>query len=550
MVVPDNVQNIFLIFGGLGLFLFGMKMMMDGLEILAGNRLRTVIERATSNRFLGIGVGALVTVLIQSSTATSVMAVGFINAGLMTLSQAISLILGAHIGTTLTAHIFGLRMDSFAPIFIFIGLVLYLFIKVKGVKNFGYVLLGVGVLFFGLSVMGAPLREFAETPAFQSMLVIFANPFLAILAGFLFTAIIQSSTAATGILVTLYLSGVDVDFTTAAFLVLGISAGTTVTALIASFAGRRESRRAALANLIYITIGCIVFGILLTIFPGILSWFTNRWDNGAHQIAMFYTFFKVSLTILFLPFVGHLADLMYKIIPKRSISIDRELLFINADNAKTPGDSIQQATDELYHMGEIALANLTRALDVFFTGDKDKIDDILEAEASINYLQTQISSMLMQIENVESTADMEKLSTILYVARDLERIGDHAKNIMEYDIRTKKKQKLRLSEAAMEELKVLSSMVVEVTTQSLESFSAHSEEAIQGVYEMGRQIDEMCKTFSKNHIKRLKNEKTDPRGGVVFVGMLGDLGRCSDHAVNIAEYSNLKMLVSPPQAVL
>jgi len=534
------VQNVFLIFGGLGLFLFGMKMMMDGLETLAGNRLRTIIERATSNRFLGIGIGAFVTVLIQSSTATSVMAVGFINAGLMTLSQAISLILGAHIGTTLTAHILGLRIDSFAPMFIFIGLVLYLFIKVKNIKEFGFVLLGVGVLFFGLSVMSAPLREFAETPGFQSMLVIFANPFLAILAGFVFTAIIQSSTAATGILVTLYLSGVDIDFTTAAFLVLGISAGTTVTALIASFAGRRESRRAALANLIYITIGCIAFGTLLAIFPGILSWFTNTWYDGARQIAMFYTFFKVALTILFLPFVGHLADFMYKLIPKRSISIDRELLFINADDAKTPSESIRQATDELCHMGQMALANLTRALDIFFTGDKEKIDDVLEAEASINYLQTQISSMLMQIENVESTADMEKLSTMLYVAKDFERIGDHAKNIIEYDIRTKKKQKLRLSECAIEELRTLAVMVLDVTTKSLEAFNTHSESLIHEVYEMGKQIDELCKTFSQNHIKRLKNENTDPRGGVAFIGMLGDLGRCSDHAVNIAEYSIVK----------
>ena len=537
MAVPDTLQSIFLIFGGLGLFLFGMKMMMDGLEILAGNRMRTVIERATSNRFLGIAVGAFVTVLIQSSTATSVMAVGFINAGLMTLSQAISLILGAHIGTTLSAHIFALRMDAISPIFIFIGLVLYLFVKRKGVKDFGFVLLGVGVLFFGLSVMGDPLREFAETPGFQSMLTAFKNPFLAILAGFIFTAIIQSSTAATGILVTLYLRGVDLDFTTAAFLVLGISAGTTVTALIASFAGRRESRRAALANLIYITIGCTIFGVLLSIFPGILLWFTNTWQYGARQIAMFYTFFKITLTLLFLPFVGHLAALMYKIIPKRSRSIDRELLYINSEDAKTPGDSIEQASNELCHMGQMVLANLTRSLDVFFTGDKSKADDVLEAESSINYLKSQISSMLMQIGNVESPRDIEKLSTLLYVTSDFEKIGDYARNILEYDVRTKKKQKMRLSPVAIEELQTLAVHVLEIMTMSLEVFNTRSDKLIEKIQERKSMLVDICNEYTENHIKRLKNEKNDPRGGVAYIGMITDLVRCADHAVNIAYYS-------------
>ena len=537
MIVPYSVSQIFLILGGLGLFLFGMKMMMDGLETLAGNRLRRIIESATSNRFYGIGVGAIVTILIQSSTATSVMAVGFINVGLMNLTQAISIILGAHIGTTLSAHIFAFRIDAVAPILIFIGLIMYLFLKQKGPKDLGFVLLGIGVLFFGLSVMGEPLREFAETYRFQSILTLFENPFLAILAGFVFTAIIQSSTAATGILVTLYTRGVDLDFRVAAFLVLGISAGTTITALIASFAGRRESRRAALANLIYITIGCIIFGILLVLVPSILDWFTTTWHEGGRQLAMFYTFFKIALTVMFLPFIGHLASLMYKIIPKQARSIDRQLLFINADEAKTPVDSIKQAADELSHMGQMVLTNLSRSLEVFFTGEKDKIDDVLEADSSINFLKSQISSMLMQIQNVESSADIEELSNLLYITNDYKRIGDYAKNMLEYDIRTKKKQKLRLSVAAFEELKTLAQHVIEITKKSLELFNTRNEAYFQDISEQKNLIDNLCKEYTKNHIKRLKNEKCDPRGGVAFVGMISDLSRCANHSANIMYYS-------------
>ncbi|MCL2527832.1 MAG: Na/Pi cotransporter family protein, partial [Defluviitaleaceae bacterium] len=450
----DLVMYIFLIFGGLGIFLYGMKMLVDGLEVMAGNRMRSIVERATSNRFLGIGVGALVTIMIQSSTATSVIAVGFINAGLMSLAQAISLVIGAHIGTTLTAHLFAIRVTAAAPMFIFIGLVMYLFMKKKAVKDFGFILLGVGLLFFGLTVMGDPLRVFAETPGFQSLLIAFENPFLAIFAGFVFTAVIQSSTAATGILIALYQSGAGLNFRTAAFLILGISIGTTVTALLASLAGRRESKRLALANMIYIIFGSIVFGVLIYVFPGILHWFQNRWSDGDRQMAMFYTFFKVGLTLIFLPFVGQLANLMYKVMPKRTQSTDtRELHYIKtASTPQTPGAIIEQAYDELHRMGNMALENIQLALEAFVSGDEAKLAAVHETETSINFLNRQITTLLMELENIESVSEMKKIGTLMYIASDLERIGDHAENISEHELRTKKKGNMRLSERAMEEI--------------------------------------------------------------------------------------------------
>ena len=536
MVIPYFIQNIFLIFGGLGLFLYGMKMLVDGLEEMAGNRMRQIVERATSNRFIGIAVGAIVTVVIQSSTATSIIAVGFINAGLMSLAQAISLIIGAHIGTTLTAHIFALRVDTFAPLFIFFGLVLNLFMKQKSVKNAGYILLSVGILFFGLAVMGDPLREFAQTPGFQAMLTAFENPFLAVLAGFIFTAIIQSSTAATGIIITLYLQGVDLNFTTAAFLLLGISMGTTVTALLASLAGRRESKRLALANLIYITIGSIVFGILFSAFPGILLWFQRTWQDGAQQIAMLYTFFKVSITIMFLPFVGHLAALMYKIMPKQSDSAEsRELHYIKSDSPPTPSIIIDQSFDELRRMSNMVYENFKLCLDALYTNDSEKAEIVFEVEDSINYLNRQITSLLAEVQHVESVEEMKKISALMYIAADLERIGDHAENIAEYKI-WKKGNELRWTPQALGEMQKLSSAVMDILLLTTKLFDSVTDEILQDINTIERTIDHLTGKYTENHINRLKNEGMDPRGGVAFVNMLTNLERCGDHANNIAYY--------------
>ena len=537
MTIPDNIQQVFLILGGLGLFLYGMKMMMLGLEELAGSKMRTAVERATSNRFLGIGVGALVTVLIQSSTATSVMAVGLINAGLMTLSQAITLIMGAHIGTTLTAHIFALRIDTIAPLFIFFGIGIYLFVGKKLVKDIGYILLGVGILFFGLTVMGGPLRAFAQTEGFQSVLTAFSNPLLAMLAGFIFTAVIQSSTAATGILVAIMGSG-EIDFRVAAFLVLGISAGTTLTALLASFAGQRESKRAALANVVFVTVGCIVFGLLIGLVPGILTFFASTWEDGGTQVAMFYTFFKVGLTILFLPFIKYLAQLMYAIIPKRTQWVDptNHLQYIKSSSAHLPAVAIEEAHQELKRMGTMVLIDMQLALEVFSTGDAEKALGVFEGESSVSYLNKQITTMLTGLENVKHAADVKRLSTLLYVAAKLQRISSDTKNIAAYDIRTKKKKKLRLGPAAMEELDTIGQEVIKILTLALEFFDHITEENITQLQELTLQASKLFKTYTKNHIKRLKTEETDPKGGIIFVNMLGALELCSNDANTIVDY--------------
>lgn len=535
MGASDFVPNIILALGGLGLFLYGMKLLIDGLENMAGSRMRNVIERATSNRFFGIGVGAAVTAIIQSSSATSLIAVGFVNAGLMSLAQAISVLMGSHVGTTITAHLFTFRLGDIAPLFIFFGLILNLFFKRKGLKDIGYISLSAGILFFGLSIMSGPLGEFAQTPGFQQMFLAFENPFLAILVGFLVTAVIQSSSAAMGILITLYFSGAEMEFTTIAYMLMGIAIGSTVTALIGSMAARRESKRMALANTIMVAIGTAVFGILIAVFPGILLWFQNTWYDGARQMAMLFTIFKASVVVMFLPFVGHLAALMYKIMPKRDRSTDEKgLHYIKTDN-QSPSVIIDQTFSELQRMANMVSENYRLSLESLYENDPEKAETVAETEANINYLFRQITSLLGGIQNVESAADMKKISTLMYIAGDLERIGDHAENISEYDIRNSDNE-MRLTPESLTELKTLSSVVIDMLNLMTMLFDSVTDELLQDVYHLERNIDYLAKKFAENHISRLKNEKIDPRGGVVFVNMLTNLERSGDHANNISYY--------------
>jgi len=527
-------QNIFMIAGGLGMFLFGLKILSDGLEQIAGNRMRYILERATTNRFVGVTVGALLTAVIQSSTAATVMIVGFINAGLMNLTQAISLIMGSKIGTTLTAHIVALRIDTFAPVFILIGFLAYVFSKREVVKNAGYILLSIGILFFGLAIMGGPLREFSNDPGFQSILTTFKNPMLALLAGFIFTAIIQSSTASTAILVTMYIQGVNLPFTTAAFIVLGINIGTTVTALIASLAARRESKRAALAYFIFITFGCMVFGSLIIMFPGILSWFQNTWADGARQIAMFHTFFNVGATLLLLPFVNQLSKLLYIILPKQ------------ADEAISSGDSsyknlelfpettFVRAREELVKMSRITLDNLRLALEAFYLADVEKAAVVLATESKIDHLEKKITSWLSGIQNMTTPEEVETLRSMLYAVSDMERIGDHAENIAEYASHKGIRRKDMHSEAR-DSLHELSDKVLEIVEMTIDLFDNYSVEAVEEIERIEEIIDDLAKECIDKYIQRQESKVRDPRGGIVLTGIVGDLERSADHAVNIAK---------------
>ena len=532
----DFIQNVFLIAGGLGLFLFGMKIMSDGLENMAGDRLRVVLERATANRLLGVIVGTIVTCIIQSSSATTVMVVGFVNASMLTLTQAISIIMGANIGTTITAQIISFKIDPIAPLCIFVGLIMHLFFKKKSTKNTGYILLGFGILFFGISTMGAPLKAFSKLDGFRSMLTSFENPLMALLAGLIFTAIIQSSSATTGIIITLYLSGIDLDFYTAAYLVLGSNVGTCITAMLASIAASRESKRAALAHVMFNIIGVGVFGTLILIFPGILTGIQLIWKDGARQVAMFHTLFNVSTVLLLVGFIKYLAILVHKLIPELpdETVANRKMLYLDASIMQMPAIAVMQAQRELDRMGKMALVNLQSALESFFEVDSAKAESVLEVEDTIDYLTDQITTWLIRIRGLKlSDTDMEKLGSMLHTVSDMERVSDHAENIAEYAI-LEDKYGTKISPAAVEELRRLSEVAVEAVSTALDILKTRDASRLHEIDKLEQKVDGLSVAYVENHIQRLQDEICDPRGGVLFTDMVHDLERCSDHANNIA----------------
>lgn len=536
----DIFTSTMLVLGGLGLFLLGMRIMSTGLQTIAGDRLQGFLEKATSNRFLAVFVGIVATIGLNSSTASTVMTVSFVNSGLMNLSQAIGVIMGANVGTTLSAHLFTFRIDAYAPLFIFIGIVLYMFIKKKKVKNIGYVILGFGILFFGITTMGGPLREMGRTEAFQSILLIFENPFLALMAGFIFTALVQSSTAATGVLVFMYAQGVPIPFETGVFIILGTNLGTSITTLIASIPANRTSKRAALFHITFDIIGSLVFGLLIFFIPAILVWFQGVWYEPARQIAMFHTLYNFATLFLLLPFADLLVKLMEKIIPiqdaeKADMTFEKKLMFMDTKLEVPPATAMRNAHRELCRMGEIAKKNLSISLEAFFERNPEKVKKVFVNESVVNFLNHSIAEKLAWINRMPlSPADAERLGQMFSTLSDMERISDHAENIAEYAEILIENDELKFSHTAIEDLKSLKEVVLELLELSLDVYDNGYKSKLPQVKALEEKTDELSGLYTENHIKRLKEGECEPRCGAIFTDMIGDLERSGDHANNIA----------------
>jgi len=533
------LTDIFLIAGGLGLLLFGMKMMSTGLEVVAGDRLQTILKRATSNRFLAVFVGIIATICINSSTAVTIITVGFVNSGLLNLTQSIGIIMGANVGTTFSAQLIAFRIDTVAPLFIFVGIVMYLFFSNRNVRNIGYVILGFGILFFSITVMGSPLKELARQPEFNAMLSTFENPLLALLAGFVFTAIIQSSSATMGLLVTMHLSGVPLSFETSAFIILGTNIGTSITTVFASLPANRNSKRAALFHITYDIIGSLIFGTLIYSFPAILSWFEATWAEKARQVAMFHTLYNVATMMLLLPLVKLVAVLMQKIVPQKPDEInnvyEKKLQYLGAETAQMPAMALVNAAHfELCRMGKIANENLSLSLESFFERNDDKANKTLKNEKIINFLNHKIASKLVEINNMAlSEVDAERIGKMFKTLSDIERIGDHAENIAEYTLVVTERN-LKFSDVAIEELQLLGNLVTRQVVRAMNVYENPDESVLPQIKSYENEVDKLSKDFTENHIARLKTGNCDPQSGVLFTDMIIDLERSADHARNIA----------------
>lgn len=531
-----DIFSLFLLLGGLGLFLFGMQVMSDGLEKAAGDRLRVILEKVTSNCLLGVALGMAVTCLIQSSSATTVMVVGFVNAGLMNLVQAVGVMMGANIGTTITAQIIAFRIDAIAPLILFIGIVLYMFFKSRAVKKIGYIVIGFGILFMGLRLMGEGIAPLKTSGSFQSLLLTFQNPILGLLVGILFTALIQSSSASVGVLQVFAMQGL-VTLENSVFIVLGMNIGTCITAVLASLGGGREGKRTAWTNVIIKVLGALIYGTLVLLFPNLLSYIAKLSPTDvSRQIANFHLFYNVASTLLLLPFTRQLVLLVQKLIPvtEAERKSTRRLVYLNSGTLLTPAIAVTQAHRELVRMGTMARDNLQVSLEAFFDKNDDKAEQVLEIEQTIDYLSHEITGYLVKMRGLDLPENhLEKLGMMFHVVSDIERIGDHAENIAEYAVLESEHQ-AEISPDAREELRDLAENTVSIVSLCLDIYDTGDLGRLHLVQEAEDVVDDLYDVCIEHHIARLMHEQCDPRGGVVFTDMASDLERCADHSTNIA----------------
>jgi len=531
-----TITAAFLLLGGLGMFLYGMKMMSDGLENAAGDRMRRVLEVLTNKRLAAVGVGAGVTAVIQSSSATTVMVVGFVNAGLMTLLQATGVIMGANIGTTITGQLIAFKLSDIAPFILFAGMVLTVFVKKRMVTRIGEIILGFGILFVGLSLMSQAMKPLQDDEGFRNLLVSFKSPVIGVLFGAIFTAIIQSSSASVGILQALAGLGL-IGLDSAVYVILGQNIGTCITAILAAIGTSSNSKRAAGIHLMFNIIGSIIYLGLLAVFPSIVTMVAS-WspDNVARQIANFHTMFNVTVTILLFPFAKLMVRLITRIIPEKHEpdSVEKKLLYLDERIAQTPSIALSQTLKEMSRLGEIAVDNFRRSLDSFFNRDEQKANRVMNVEKTIDYLTHHITHYLIEFRGMElSEHDLKIMGSLHHVIIDMERIGDLAENIAGFSL-SLIERRAGLSQEAQNELHTMADKTMETLRLSLEIFAKRDSSKLPLIDKMEQEVDDMKKLYMNNHIDRLQDKSCDPQVGVVFTNMVATLERLADHATNIA----------------
>lgn len=535
----DIVYSVFLLLGGIGLFLYGINFLSASLKELAGNKMRDVLEKATGNGLLAVLTGVLVTMLIQSSGATSVMVVNFVNAGMMELVQAINIMLGANIGTTITAQIIAFKIDNIAPLILFIGLVMVMFLKNKTVKKAGNVVLSFGILFVGIYLMGIAVKALPVQDIIESFVSDYSNPVLCVLFGVIVTAIIQSSSASIGILqVIAAAAGASaVCLSDLAFIILGMNIGAASPVVIAALAGKRSAKRTALANVLSKVIGVIVVALIMIIVPNYAQLIEKiSPDDVARQIANFHLMFNIISTVVVFPLVKPLAKLIYKIIPNTEDEdlSKQKLIYISYESLLAPSIAVSQAKKEIGRMGAMAESNLNKALDAFFTGNTAEADYIEDTEKTINFLNHEITAFLVQLHGKSlSESDLEQVGMMLRVVSDIERLGDHAENILEYAL-MESSDLAMISSDAMDELKTIAERSTKCVNMSLDAYLNNKKDMLSEISAIEEEVDDLQEKLVENHIVRLKASNCDPRGGVIFTDLITDLERCSDHAINIA----------------
>ena len=544
--------------GGLALFLYGMQMMSSGLEAAAGSRMKQILERLTANRFLGVLVGAAITAVIQSSSATTVMVVGFVNAGMMTLNQAVWIIMGANIGTTVTGLLIALDVGELAPLIAFAGVVLAVFVKRPQLQHIGQILAGLGVLFIRMDMMSAAMAPLRESEAFIRIMSNFSTPLLGILAGAVFTAIIQSSSASVGILQALANSGV-IAYANSVFVLFGQNIGTCVTALLASIGTNRNAKRTTIIHLMFNLIGTLIFTCLFLVFPiasvvdgslvlpGAAGQFLAGILPGtpAGQIALTHTSFNIVTTLVLLPLGNYLAKLAVKILPDQPLPEYDEstmhLAYLTPIQAsgKEGGLGVSaivmdELRQELHRMLTMAQDNVSDSFQAVLDRDVDQLEHVEEREEYIDFLNKEISRYVSHLIAVETNEEgSATVSSFFTISGNIERIGDHADNLAGYT-RLLSRKDISFSQAAQGEIRSMRDVSLDAVAMLLQP-QAGSREWLTGVEEMEQRIDDMTAQYRRSQLVRMKEGSCDQEACIIYSELLTDFERIGDHVLNIAQ---------------
>lgn len=552
MISVKDISNIFGFLGGLGMFLYGMSIMADGMQKTAGSRMSSFLGMLTNNRLLAVLLGALITAIIQSSGATTVMVVGFVSAGVLNLSQAVGVIMGANIGTTITAWIVSMSQlgDAFefmkpgfyAPLMIGIGALLLVFARGQKKKTVGEILIGLGLLFMGLDFMSGSIGPYTKAQIFADAFALLGgNPLLGMGIGALVTAVLQSSSASVGILQTLAMNGI-VTTNAAIYITLGQNIGSCVTAMLSSAGGSRTARQAAVMHLTFNVIGAVFFGVLGFVAFAMMPAFAGSHINAV-QISMFHTVFNLTMTTLLFPFGDQLVKLSGLVVKERPEDMpegDKEtaktLRHLDERIFESPAFAVETAALEVVHMGQITMKNVKRAMDAVLTGNLEEIETVYKTERTIDNMEKMLTEYLIKVDNLSLTERQKRVvNNLFYSVSDIEQIGDHAENMAE-QAQYMAEHKLDFTGTGRQDLEAIGSSVLQSFHYAIDARQTGNMDSVRKVSQYEDDVDSQEEELREKHIERLSAGRCEPSAGVVFLDILSNLERISDHAYNLAGY--------------
>lgn len=530
------MSMILTLMGGLGLFLFGMNFMSQGLQKAAGAKLRSVLTAISKNKYIAVLFGALFTAIIQSSGATTVMVVTFVNAGLMELTQAVGIIFGANIGTTITAQLVSFNLTAVAPVILFVGVIMFLFMKQPIFKKIGEVVIGFGALFMGISMMSGAMSQLNDYPVVINTLAQLTNPVLAILVGLIITVIVQSSSVTVSILLLMAGQGL-VTLPICFYFILGCNIGSCTPAVVAALDGKKDAKRAALIHVLFNVFGMIIISVILIFAMQPFTAFIQSISGSdiKRSVANTDTIYKVFQTIIFLPISAQFIKLVNRLVPGEDVKQEGfSLQYISMNTVFSPTAAIVEAMREIARMGRKAEENLQLSIEAFLDGDQAKIDRVYATEKYIDYLSHEITDYLVDVNQLQlPVSDSLKIGGLFHVVNDIERIGDHAENIADAAVRMKE-ENITFSKKATKEIQEMFEKDMQILIYALEMFENEDYSHMKDIRAIEEEVDQMEIDLQNSHIHRMAKGKCSPESGLIFTDLVTGLERVADHATNIA----------------